>query len=140
MLALHGFWSNENGLCLWAEDSDRTVKSPSQALRSVRPHPFAAPDGVIAGIHAGKPGTATLLLPSLRMAPLDSPELVRVTPRKPRQSEPVLLPSLVPVVCVDAAAAMAALDEPVEGARYGDYLAFLVDLAAFARRLVPPGR
>ena len=27
MLVLHGFWSAENGLCLWAEDSDRTVKS-----------------------------------------------------------------------------------------------------------------
>src|SRR6266508_1977485 len=80
MLVLHGFWSAANGLCLWAEDSDRTVKSPSQALRSARPHPFAAPADVITGIHAGKPGTATLLLPSLRSAPLDSPELVRITP------------------------------------------------------------
>ncbi|HEV8559202.1 MAG TPA: DEAD/DEAH box helicase, partial [Actinophytocola sp.] len=140
MLALHGFWSTENGLCLWAEDSDRTVKSASQALRSARPHPFAAPDGVIAGIHAGKPGTAMLLLPSLRMAPLDSPELVRVTPRKPRQSEPVLLPWAVPVVCLDAPAALAALDEPVEGVRYGASLAFLAELAAFARELVRRGR
>src|SRR5262250_3202636 len=103
MLVLHGFWSTANGLCLWAEDSDRTVKSPSQALRSARPHPFAAPADVIAGIHAGKPGTATLLLPSLRSAPLDSPELIRITPRPLRQSEPVLLPWAVPVVCLDAA-------------------------------------
>ncbi|MGH3562334.1 MAG: hypothetical protein ACRDTN_11195, partial [Mycobacterium sp.] len=66
MLVLHGFWSTSNGLCWWAEDSDLTVKSPSQALRAARPHPFAAPADVIAGIHAGKPGTAALLLPSLR--------------------------------------------------------------------------
>src|SRR5438067_2520717 len=72
MLAVHGFWSPDDGLCLWAEDSDRTVKSPSQALRSARPHPFAAPTGVLGGIWTGKHGEATLLLPSLRTAPLDS--------------------------------------------------------------------
>ena len=94
MLVLHGFWSTSNGLCLWAEDSDLTVKSPSQALRSARPHPFAAPADVIAGIHAGKPGTAVLLMPSLRMAPLDSPELFRLTPRPTPRTEPVLLQSL----------------------------------------------
>lgn len=73
MLVLHGFWSNSGGMRLWAEDSDLLVKSPSQALRSARPHPFAAPADLIAGIHPGKPATAVLLLPSLRSAPLDSP-------------------------------------------------------------------
>lgn len=143
MLVLHGFWSAEDGLCLWAEDSARTVKSPSQALRSARPHPFAAPVEVIAGVHAGKPGTATLLLPSLRSAPLDSPELVRITPRKPWQTDPTLLPWSVPVVCLDTAAALAALaalDEPVENVRYGASLVYLADLAAFARELVVRGR
>src|SRR5215470_5463483 len=140
MLVLHGFWSATNGLCLWAEDSDRAVKSRSQALRSVRPHPFAAPADVVAGIHAGKPGTATLLLPSLRSAPLDSPELVRVAARPPRQSEPALLPWAVPVVCLDAASGLAALDEPVEDVRYGASLAFLSDLAGLARELVRRGR
>lgn len=64
MLVLHGFWSTSNGLCLWSEDSDLAVKSPSQALRAARQHPFAAPADVIAGIHPGKAGTAVLLLPS----------------------------------------------------------------------------
>lgn len=97
MLVLHGLWSPDDGLCLWAEDSSRVVKSPSQALRSARPHPFAAPPGILAGICAGKPGEATLLLPSLRTAPLDSPELVRVVPRPPASSAPALLPWTVPV-------------------------------------------
>ena len=32
MLVLHGFWSTANGLCLWAEDSDLTVKSPKPVV------------------------------------------------------------------------------------------------------------
>jgi hypothetical protein len=116
------------------------VKSPSQAVRSARPHPFAAPADVIAGIHTGKPGTAMLLLPSLRSAPLDSPELVRITPRKPRQTDPTLLPWAVPVVCMDTAAALAALDEPAEDVRYGASLAYFASLAAFARELTARGR
>jgi SNF2 family DNA or RNA helicase len=137
---LHGFWSPSNGLCLWAEDADRTVKSSSQALRSARSHPFAAPAGVLAGIHAGKPGTETLLLPSLRMAPLDSPELIRITPRPARQTKPILLAWTVPVVSLDAAAALSVLEEPVPDVRYGASLAFLGDLVAFARELVGRGR
>ena len=81
MLVLHGFWSISGSLRLWAEDSDLLVKSPRQALRSARPHPFAAAADAIAAIHPGKPGTSVLLLPSLRSAPLDSPELFRVIPR-----------------------------------------------------------
>ena len=91
MLVLHGFWYPDDGLCLWAEDSERVVKSPSQALRSARPHPFAVPTDVLSGIHAGKPREATLLLPSLRTAPLDSPELIRVVPRPVARSAPALL-------------------------------------------------
>ncbi|MGH4004754.1 MAG: DEAD/DEAH box helicase, partial [Pseudonocardiaceae bacterium] len=140
MLVLHGFWSISNGLCLWAEDSDLTVKSPSQALRAARPHPFAAPADVITGIHAGKPGTAVLLLPSLRSAPLDSPELLRITPRPTPLTDPALLPWTVPVVSIDAASALTALDEPVADVRYGASIAYLADLAAFARELVERGR
>jgi SNF2 family DNA or RNA helicase len=140
MLVLHGFWSASNGLCLWAEDSDLTVKSPSQALCAARPHPFAAPADVIAGIHMGKPATAVLLLPSLRMAPLDSPELFRITPRPAPRTQPTLLPWTVPVVSIDAASALAALDEPAADVRYGASVAYFADLAAFARELVERGR
>jgi hypothetical protein len=95
---------------------------------------------VLAGIHAGKPGTTTLLLPSLRMAPLDSPELIRITPRPARQTKPILLAWTVPVVSLDAAAALAVIEEPVPDVRYGASLAFLGDLVAFARELVGRGR
>ena len=112
MLVLHGFWSMSGSLQLWAEDSDLLVKSPSQALRSARPHPFAAAADTIAAIHPGKPGTSVLLLPSLRSAPLDSPELIRITPRPAARSDATLLAWTVPVMQLDAAAAFAAIDEP----------------------------
>ncbi len=140
MLVLHGFWSTSNGLCLWAEDSTLTVTSPSDALRTARPHPFAAAADAIAPIHAGKPGTAVLLLPSLRKSPLDSPELFRVTPRPAPRIEPVLLPWTIPVMSLPAASALTALGEPAADVRYGASVASLADLAAFALDLVQRGR
>ncbi|MGO9384684.1 MAG: ATP-dependent helicase, partial [Mycobacterium sp.] len=140
MLVLHGFWSMSGSLGLWAEDSDLLVKSPSQALRSARPHPFAAPADAIAAIHPGKPGTCVLLLPSLRSAPLDSPELIRVIPRPPARTDATLLAWTVPVVQLDAGAALAAIDEPATDIRYGASVGYLAELAAFARDLVERGR
>jgi SNF2 family DNA or RNA helicase len=140
MLVLHGFWSGSSGVGLWAEDSDRAVKSPSQALRSARPHPFAAAADEVAGVHAGKPGSVALLLPSVRSAPLDSPELLRVTPRPAPRTGVALLPWTVPVVWLDAAAALSVFDEPVSGVRYGASVGHLARLAAFARDLVERGR
>jgi len=140
MLVLHGFWSMSGSLRLWAEDSDALVKSPSQALRSARPHPFAAPADEIAGIHPGKPGTSVLLLPSLRSAPLDSPELIRLTPRPAARTDAALLAWTVPVVQLDAAAALAAFDEPAADIRYGASVGYLAELAAFAGELVQRGR
>jgi SNF2 family DNA or RNA helicase len=127
-------------MCLWAEDSDRAVKSASQALRAARPHPFAVPAGTLSEIHIGKQGSAELQLPSLRSSPLDSPELVRVTPRPEPQSQPVLLPWTVPVVALTAADALMILDDPQPGVRYGASVTyFLADLADFARKLVSRG-
>lgn len=140
MLVLHSFGSMSGSVRLWAEDSELPVKSPSQALRSARPHPFAAAADVIAGVHPGKPETSVLLLPSLRSAPLDSPELIRVTPRRGARSDATLLAWTVPVVELDAAAALAAIDEPVADIRYGASVAYLAELAAFARELVERGR
>src|SRR6478672_3999478 len=140
MLVVHGFWFRSGSLRLWAEDSDLLVKSPSQALRSARPHPFAAAADAVAGIHPGKPGTSVLLLPSLRSAPLDSPELIRVIPRPAARTDATLLAWTVPVVQLDAGAALAAIDEPVADIRYGASDGYLAELAAFARELVERGR
>ena len=139
MLVVHGFLAGGR-LGLWAEDSERLVKSTSQALRSARPHPFAVPGEMLAAIHAGKAGEAVLLLPSLRSAPLDSPELVRVAPRPPARSAPALLSWTVPMVEFDAAAALDALAERVDGVRYGASVDYLTELALFARELAGRGR
>ena len=143
MLVLHGFWSPERGLCVWAEDSERAVTSRSQALRSARPHPFAAPVEVLADVCSGKPGEATLQLPSLAKSPLDSPELIRVTPRAAR-SEAVLLSWRVPTIELDPAGALAWLatvaDGGADGIRCGASLRYLAGLAAFAGELVERGR
>ncbi|MDT5259797.1 MAG: hypothetical protein QOD10_4877, partial [Mycobacterium sp.] len=125
---------------MWAEDSTLTVTSPSDALRVARPHPFASAADAIAPIHVGKPSTAVLLLPSLRKSPLDSPELFRVTPRPPPRIEPLLLPWTIPVMSLPAASALTALDEPAADVRYGASVAYLADLAGFARELVERGR
>ncbi len=139
MLVLHGFWSSAS-VCLWGEATELSVKSGSQSLRSARPHPFAASTDVIATIHAGKPGSAVLLLPSLRTSPLDSPSLLRVTPRPAPRSAPALLPWTVPVQSFSAATALTVLDDPDADVRYGESVSYFADIAAFARELVGRGR
>ena len=136
MLVLHALWSPGRGPLIWGLDGDRPVKSPSQAVRSSRPHPFAADAAILAEVHAGKPVTATLLLPSLRMAPLDSPELTRATPRPAPQRSPALLPWVVPALLVDPAE----LAEESPQVRYGASVAHLRVLASFAEDLAERGR
>lgn len=145
MLVVHGFWSTHRGLCLWAEDSDRAVTSRSQALRTARPHPFAATSGLLAAVHPGHADEAALQLPSLAKSPLDSPELIRVTPRGASRTEPVLLSWRVPTICLDTADAYAWLTALADGGgaperdievRYGASIGHLSDLAVFADELV----
>ncbi|WP_370945399.1 DEAD/DEAH box helicase [Amycolatopsis sp. cg5] len=94
----------------------------------------------MATIHPGKADEATLLLPSLRKAPLDSPELIRIIPRPRARLEATLLQWTVPVVTLDAVAALAALDDHYEEARAGASLRYLAEVAAFAGELVARGR
>src|SRR3954451_4579710 len=103
MLVVHALWSPGRGPLIWGLDANRPVKSTSQAVRAARAHPFAADVEALAEIHSGKPTAATLLLPSLRTAPLDSPELVRTTLRPSPQRPPALLPWVVPALLVNAA-------------------------------------
>lgn len=140
MLVLHACGSPTGDARLWAEDSDTPVTSRSQALRSARPHPFAAPAEVITAIHPGKPDSAVLWLPSQRSAPLDSPELIRVTARPAARTDPTLLAWTVPTAQLDSAAVLDMLDAPHTEIRYGASIAYLGELASFARRLVERGR
>lgn len=140
MLVLHALWLLQGEVCLWAEDSDLAVKSPSQATRSARPHPFAASADVLRETFGGKPDTQLLMLPSLRSAPLDSPGVVRVTPRPVPRSDPTLLGWMVPVVRMSAADALTLFDELPADVRYGDSVRHLSDAAEFAAELVGRGR
>ncbi len=144
MLAVHGFWSAARGLCLWAEDSEPVVTSPSQAVRSARPHPFAAAAedlaDLLAEVAPGTAGLTTLLLPSARRSPLDSPELVRLQPRRETGHDTLLLPWTVPVLCVDPHSALAVLDLRLVEARYGASMHYLAEVATVARDLAERGR
>ncbi|WP_245933675.1 DEAD/DEAH box helicase [Arthrobacter livingstonensis] len=158
---LHSFWSLDRGPGMWAEDSDRTVKSGSQGLKAARSHPFAASADVVAKLQSGQLGEATLLLPSLKRSPLDSPEIVRITPRPPSSTGPSLLQWTVPVVWVDPSAFTAFGDErggtalasvmfperfqgdepePLGDVRIAASARFLAGVARFADELAERGR
>ncbi|MCL2482839.1 MAG: hypothetical protein FWF43_05385, partial [Propionibacteriaceae bacterium] len=95
MHTAHAFWWPHRGLAVWGEDADRAVKSTSSALRSARPHTFAA-SGDDLRVVSDDVTTAVLALPSVRTAPLDSPELMRPVPR-PAPREVNLMAWSVPV-------------------------------------------
>ena len=90
--------------------------------------------------HGGKEDAAVLLLPSLRSAPLDSPELLRIVPRPTPRLQPTLLPWTVPVVSIDAASAFTVFDDTVKDSRSGASVAYFAELAGYARELVARGR
>ncbi|MFD4421066.1 hypothetical protein ACFWN7_06145 [Agromyces sp. NPDC058484] len=160
MLVLHAFWVPGEGAGVWAEDSDLAVTSPSQALRRARPHPFAVPAGTLSTLVGGTASTSTLLLPSLRRSPLDSPELFRISPRQHNGSAPSALEWTVPVTLLDLAGAgdalarfadpsgattdddNAASDDPVRDAdvRPAASVRHLAELFRYAEELVDRGR
>lgn len=157
VLVLHAFWSHAGGLGLWAEDSEKAVTSTSQAVKTARPHPFAASADAVAALQPGARSSTTLLLPSLRRTPLDSPEVVRVVPRRLGSTPPSLLPWMVPVVWVRAAALSVPEDgstglarvlfpdsfadpAPLDDVRIAPSVHFVGELARFAGELAERGR
>jgi len=155
VLVLHAFWVPEVGAGVWAEDSELAVTSPSQALRRARPHPFAVSASVLSGLVGGSASTSTLLLPSSRRSPLDSPELYRISPRSLGGATPSALAWTVPVALLDPATAGDALarftDRDGAGSDEDDSsraidvrsaasTRFIVELARYADELVDRGR
>ncbi len=144
MLVLHATWSKEAGLLLWAEDSSLPVTSPSEAVRRAREHPFSASAAQLRaliggeGIVDGESTRAVVHVPSLRRAPLDSAELVRIQPRPAGRVAPSLLTWTVPAIGFDPAR-LARQHEDVD-ARPGASLRFVAGLAEFADDLVRRGR
>jgi len=115
MLVLHGFWSSEHGLCLWAEDSAPAVKS--RISRAVRPpHPLLRqPPGALlhAGRRRGCPAAASLR--TARLTPRTD-QIVRVLPhgRKPCCCHGAFLSS-----CLTRQPRFTALAEHAPEIRYG---------------------
>ena len=163
MIVIHGLWSTEVGLCLWAESSALPERaSGHRTSRASRTHPFAldtaelvavlASTAVGATVHKAVDGEAELLLPSDACGPLDSPELVRETNTDRDAATPELLPWRVPAAIVDAsdgAAVLRALDvgeletDPEQGASVripvGASVRFLAAGAALVDGLVERG-
>lgn len=154
MLVVHGLWLLGDGLAIWAEDAELPVKSRSQALRSTRDHPFAAAVDTLSQLFVGNAAQTTLLLPSLRSAPLDSPQLVRSIPRPVHRTDPILLPWIVPILLVEPATALSPFGEgpgwihpPSDhrladdtAARPGDSVQYWHEIASLAQDLVERGR
>ncbi|MDN5797830.1 MAG: DEAD/DEAH box helicase [Intrasporangium sp.] len=134
-------------------------------MRSARPHPFAAAADLLTRLVPGRPGEATLQLPSLAKSPLDSPELVRISPRSSPQSDPLLLPWRVPTCELSQAEALDWLGSVTGDSNYnvtdgdtgngngngnghggeadvrlGVSVGYLANVASFAGELVERGR
>ena len=147
------------------------VTSPSQGRRPPRPPPGPAPTGprappcatpLFSATHelfGEQPSTATLQLPSQRRSPLDSPELIRIAPRRSTDAAASLLAWTVPVVWLQPAAIAEHLsrfvhpDDSTDGGdahpddradaydvRPAASVRKVLDLAGFADELVARGR
>jgi superfamily II DNA or RNA helicase len=136
VFAVHALWSPGRGVVLWAEDGERPATASSRALRTARPHPFAAPAETLAAIHPGTPTQVTLLLPGHSGAPLASPGLVRSAPTSAPRGEPDVRAWAVPAVAVDPAE----LADPADELRYGTSVEHLRAVAALAADLAARGR
>ncbi|MFJ2618307.1 DEAD/DEAH box helicase [Glutamicibacter sp. NPDC087344] len=158
MLVLHAFWSLTDGPGLWAEDSDLPVFSTSTATKKARPHPFAAKREILEQLFSGPVAQGILRLPSVKRAPVDSGELIRLEPRRAVSYEPALHSWSVPVRWISVAqlVALAAPEaEPGEDellrsllfpeyqdeapqldVKISDSVRYLRELAIFAQELV----
>ncbi|MGZ4323256.1 MAG: SNF2-related protein [Solirubrobacteraceae bacterium] len=160
MIAVHGIWSRDSRLCVWAEDS---ALPPRAARRRGRPpaeprprsHPFACGtdelDGALRSVCAELAPAALverdlcLLLPSSADGPQHSPHLLRsddpgVAAGRPEHMAPWVIPA-VGIGAADALVVLLALtraDGP--GIAVGDSVRFLAEAAKLALELLARGR
>ncbi|MFV0375188.1 SNF2-related protein [Microbacterium sp.] len=142
MLVLHAAWVRGDGARVWAEDSEPSVTSTSQAVQRARRHPFAVSGDGLRSMVDGDEVDTEVLLPSTRRSPLDSRQLVRGVPRRPGRSPASLLPWTVAAI---RPAALALHDgvfevDPNADVRPGATAHYLVELGRFADDLVARGR
>jgi hypothetical protein len=159
MLVIHGVWAN-GALRVWAEDSDQQAVGPTRQGRTVaplRPHPFAAPAGLLADVLAGRPDLSdpvrkaaedelTLWLPGTSARPAASPDLSDLAAGIGPAAAASLAPWQIPVLTFEAHAALALLrvvgDEEArlaDGVLAGS-MRYLAALAALATDLASRAR
>jgi superfamily II DNA or RNA helicase len=146
MRVLHGIWAGD-ALCLWAEDSVLPTRGDAQLQPQPQPqtHPFACPPAELADLlepagdiaRKAVEAEVTLWLPTVKRAPMPSPEL----DPEPRPGKPSLARWRVPALAFEPAAALellAVLDTGVGPA--GASIPYLAAVARFAEGLARRGR
>jgi hypothetical protein len=157
VIALHGLWSRDSRLCIWAEDGSLPDRAP---LRRGRPpqrprprsHPFACPVERLrvvleaAGLNcpAAEDRALALLLPSWATGPCASPALLRSVEPDAQPAAPALAAWEVPALglAVDGALELL-LALPAQrgrGVTVGDSLRCLAQAGKLALELLARGR
>jgi hypothetical protein len=121
MLVIHGVWA-DRALRVWAEDSGQPAPPTRQgrAVAPLRPHPFAAPAGLLADVLAERPDLSdavrkatedelTLWLPGMSGRPAGSPDVTDLSTVSGPATGVGLAPWQIPVLTFDPDAALALL-------------------------------
>ena len=152
MLVLHGYWSKDRRLVLWAEDTEAEWAAAGEGepeSRSVE-HPFAAEHwllwDVVADLSAGglgslRDGHAEVLLPSNERAPQASPGLL--IDDEPEGPFETLASWRVPTVTLrgsDALRVVRQTDRELIGLAYGDTMQVWKRLSYMAEEFVTAGK
>jgi non-specific serine/threonine protein kinase len=157
MLVCHGLWTRGGRLALWGEDSELPAQPPRRGGRRPKlpPHPFAAAAETLTaaltdlvGELAAKAVTSEIVLslPTSGRAPMDSPELVRVSETAPDAGSVDLAVWRVPTIEYDQDRALRLLralaepGSPTSTVVLGTTVRHLVRMAEFADDLVTRGR
>ena len=158
MIVLHGSWSRDSRLCIWAEDAslpDRVAARRGRPASRPRPHPFACSVERLrveldrAGLTtpaclAPEERTLALLLPSWSDGPCASPALLRPAEPADKRAPAVLAAWEIPALSftvdgmLDLLLALPA--RPQRGIAIGDSLRFLAAAAKLALELLARGR
>lgn len=155
VIVLHGLWSRDSRLCVWAEDASLPNRAPGRRGRPTsrpRPHPFACSverlraelDGAELACPAPEERTLALLLPSWAAGPCASPALLRTVEPAGERDRVVLAAWEIPALTLAVDGMLDLLLALPAGARrgvaFGDSLRFLAQAAKLALELLARGR
>jgi non-specific serine/threonine protein kinase len=162
VIALHAVWSRDSRLCLWGEDSSLSarVRGRPPLRPGPRRHPFACGADALAGalerLDVALPPAASdrssagarelaLMLPSSRLGPQASPQLLRavedgMSVEGPGRLDAWKVPALELPAGGELALLLALPVGPVAGVAVGESLRFLGEAGKLGLELVARGR